>query len=62
MRLVYLPVNQAYVFADAEITVPVGGHYIHQTRQEAVSRARDAGLAVDAEGRVTPLQTGSGGL
>lgn len=62
MRLVRLPVNQAWVFAHAELTVPVGGHYIHESREVAVSRANEAGLDVSPTGVVTPRQTGAQSL
>ena len=62
MILIQLPNSGWWAFRDAELIRPVGGVYTHQTRQDAVSRAEQAGLAVDAEGHVTPLQTGTGGL
>jgi hypothetical protein len=46
MRLVHLPMTDAWVFASAEITVPVAGVYVHRTREEAVSRAQEAGFVV----------------
>ena len=62
MILIQLPNSGWWAFRDAELIRRVGGHCTHQTREEAVSRAREAGLVVDAEGHVTPLQTGTGGL
>ena len=52
----------AWAFRDAELVVRVGGHTVHQTREIAVLRAREAGLVVDTQGHVTPLQRAAGGL
>lgn len=53
MRLIKLPINQAWVFVMAEVTVPVADRMIFLDRADAVSAAESRGLAVADDGAVS---------
>jgi|WetSurSiteA1Bulk_404760.scaffolds.fasta_scaffold554265_2 hypothetical protein len=57
MRMVFLPVNQAWVFKFGEQLIsldgPAGGQRLFNTKAEAIDAAKAVGLKIDKHGNVT---------